>query len=289
MERPTIMLATHFTPTCCNDDQTVWVALVGIYIVLLLKLWYAPVVYPFKLLAYFTHELLRCIAVVLSCGKLDGMAIHPEEGSETHFEEGSPGFVLWLGYLGTMAWGLVQMCASLYYLPTVVCTSVTLGLLVCFFLCADTRYLRLVIALSFTALVALLAYALSTHSTNVLRFVVLLSGVNHALFFFLDAAADLRVHPSDSYQMLTVYGGVALVVAGLLQAALFACAVAWNLAALGGAMPISLDTMALPTQVVCVCFLVALTVAVGHSLYRQQCALRRPELHALEDDDDKFV
>ncbi|EQC41188.1 hypothetical protein SDRG_01164 [Saprolegnia diclina VS20] len=287
MERPTIMLA--LPPTCCNDDQTVWFALVGVYIVLLLKLWHAPVIYPFKLLAYFTHELLRCIGVVLSCGKLEGMAIHPEEGSETHFELGSPGFVLWLGYLGTMGWGLVQMCASLHYFPTVVCTSVTLGLLVCFFLCADTRYLRLVTALSFTVLVALLAYALSTHSTDMLRFVVLLSGVNHALFFFLDAADDLRVHPSDSYQMLTLYGSTALVVAGLLQAALFIAAVAWNLVALDSAMPVSLDTMATSTQVACVCFLIALTVAVSHSLYRQQCALRRPELVVLEDDDDKLV
>ncbi|KDO16846.1 hypothetical protein SPRG_17668 [Saprolegnia parasitica CBS 223.65] len=177
MERPTIMLAAQLTPTCCNDDQTVWFTLVGIYIVLLLKLYGNVVEASRAHSAYFTHELLRCIAVVLSCGKvvrhlnlklnLEGMAIHPEEGSETHFEDGSPGFVLWMGYLGTMAWGLLQMWASLYYLPTVVCTSVTLGLLVCFFLCADTRYLRLVIALSFTALVALLAYALSTHSADV--------------------------------------------------------------------------------------------------------------------------
>ncbi|OQR95150.1 hypothetical protein ACHHYP_20016 [Achlya hypogyna] len=281
MERPVVMLVAALQPSCCNDPQVVWAATTGLYLVAFWKLyaasvglglsadrWRTPLLFPVKLLVYFTHEVFRSVAVVLSCGKVDDVAIHPEEGSETTFTGGSPGFVLLLGYLGTMLWGLVQIYASLYYLPTVVCTGVTLALLVGFSVLSDTRFLRVMTVLSFLSLLALLVYALEAHSTDILPFVTLFIGVAHALFFVLDADDGFRVHPSDCLQCSEVYGPCATLALGLLQLGLFAGAVAVAVLERGGAPAIAFDTLAPLTQLVCLCFIVALFVASVHSLYR---------------------
>ncbi|KAF0683117.1 Aste57867_24805 [Aphanomyces stellatus] len=259
---------------CCNDNQLVWSSCVATFSFLLVHLWRFPVFYPFKLFAYFTHETFRSFAVFATCGHIDAVDIHPEEGSETSFTGGSPLAVHLLvcllrpflnhvhptqGYIGTLGTGIAFIVSSLLDIPRFVCVGAVIAWLLAFVCYSDTRYMRAINVISLTAFVSLVALSCILHAFAVLEYVVLLLGVMHALFFFVDSSEGNRVHMSDRTLLATVYGKPWAVVAGSIASLLYLCAVAFGILVLGQSRRPSIQEVT--SQTSCLAMLAAIAIS----------------------------
>ncbi|KAH9145928.1 hypothetical protein AeRB84_010157 [Aphanomyces euteiches] len=180
--------------------------------------WRFPVLYPFKLLAYFTHETFRCAAVAFTCGKVESIDIHPEEGSETTFTGGCSSFVHLLGYFGTLALGIAYMISSISFIPSLVSAAVIAMLLIGFAVVSKTQYMRVINLMSIMTVLAIVLASYLIHIHFVLQLLVLFCGVIHILFFFVDASDKYRIHASDYVTFEDKYGFPAVVAGGLIVA-----------------------------------------------------------------------
>ncbi|GKV16786.1 hypothetical protein SLEP1_g27377 [Rubroshorea leprosula] len=69
--------------SCCNHDQKVFMATIGIFTVVILALWRTVLLMPFKLITVFLHEASHAIACKLTCGDVEGIQVHANEGGLT--------------------------------------------------------------------------------------------------------------------------------------------------------------------------------------------------------------
>ncbi|GJY75020.1 hypothetical protein Tco_0479451 [Tanacetum coccineum] len=97
---------------CCKHDQLVFLITLALCIVVILALWRTVVLLPFKLVTVFLHEASHAIACKLTCGHVEGMQIHADEGGMTQTRGGVYWFILPAGYLGSSFWGMVLILAS---------------------------------------------------------------------------------------------------------------------------------------------------------------------------------
>ncbi|ETV72520.1 hypothetical protein, variant [Aphanomyces astaci] len=184
------------TIDCCNDGQLIRLAWIGTYSVLMVYMWRWPWLYPTKIFAYFAHEAFRYGAAKLTCGQVEAIDIHPEEGSETSFHGGVPVLVHVAGYVGSLCLGCVFIVCSALTIPRLVCGSVVVVLLFAFTCCSNTRYLRSINALSLTVAVSAAVASYVIHRPEIIEGGVLFSGITHALLFLVDASSNSsRVHP----------------------------------------------------------------------------------------------
>nr|DAD35385.1 TPA_asm: hypothetical protein HUJ06_006025 [Nelumbo nucifera] len=77
---------------CCKHDQVVFLTTVGICTVAILALWRTIFLTPFKLITVFLHEASHAIACKLTCGHVEGIQVHANEGGVTQTRGG----VYWL-------------------------------------------------------------------------------------------------------------------------------------------------------------------------------------------------
>lgn len=119
---------------CCNHEQVVFLATLGVCTVVILALWRTVLLLPFKLVTVFIHEASHAIACKLTCGHVEGIQIHADEGGSTETRGGVYWFILPAGYLGSSFWGMVLVLASTNLLTARVaagCLAVTLLVVLC--------------------------------------------------------------------------------------------------------------------------------------------------------------
>ncbi|KAK2986796.1 hypothetical protein RJ640_011021 [Escallonia rubra] len=97
---------------CCDRDQKAFIITIGIYTVAILALWRTFLLTPFKLITVFLHEASHAIACMLTCGKVEGIQVHANEGGVTQTRGGIYWLILPAGYLGSSFWGMVLILAS---------------------------------------------------------------------------------------------------------------------------------------------------------------------------------
>ncbi|ETW03543.1 hypothetical protein H310_04970 [Aphanomyces invadans] len=157
----------RWTFECCNDKQLLRLSWVGTFTMLIICTWRTPLAYPYKLFAYFTHESFRAATATLTCGQVDAIDIHPEEGSETSFHCGISFLVHVAGYLGSLCLGCLFIASSATDTPRLVCGGAVVLQLVAFTAFSNTRYLRTVHALSLAAALAAGVVAYVVHVSEV--------------------------------------------------------------------------------------------------------------------------
>ncbi|KAG5527930.1 hypothetical protein RHGRI_028754 [Rhododendron griersonianum] len=91
----------------------------GLYLILIIiQLWRTFLLTPFKLITVFLHEASHAIACILTCGTVEGMEVHANEGGVTQTRGGAYWVILPAGYLGSSFWGMIFILASTNLLTT---------------------------------------------------------------------------------------------------------------------------------------------------------------------------
>ncbi|RDX71486.1 hypothetical protein CR513_49159 [Mucuna pruriens] len=157
---------------CCDHDQKIFIACVAAFTVVILVLWRTFLLTPFKLITVFLHEASHAIACWLTCGKVEGIQVHANEGGLTQTRGGIYWLILPAGYLGSSFWGMALILAS-------------------------TNILTARIAAGFIVFIAVIWLLQEKTKVHVLRYVIL----------FIDIYDDLisrRVHTSDAEKFAEV-------------------------------------------------------------------------------------
>ncbi|DBA02721.1 TPA: hypothetical protein N0F65_010546 [Lagenidium giganteum] len=193
-------MAVDWTLTCCNDKQFLSIFLIIAYSILIFKLWRVTILHPFKILTVFLHELGHATAAWLTCGRVEGMEVHPDEGGVTKTRGGIQFIILPAGYLGSAVWGMGLVIASASERGSEIAAGVLIFFLFVFIFLAHNGYLRILNIGFIVLLGGLLAVNIYT-KYNPLQYVTLFVGVMSCLFSIYDIWDDLisrRVNESDA-------------------------------------------------------------------------------------------
>ncbi|GAB2242264.1 hypothetical protein Droror1_Dr00019039 [Drosera rotundifolia] len=97
---------------CCNHEQVAFLVTVGAFTFVILLLWRTVLLTPFKLITVFLHEASHALACKLTCGQVEGIQVHANEGRVTKTHGGAYWLILPAGYLGSSFWGMALVLTS---------------------------------------------------------------------------------------------------------------------------------------------------------------------------------
>lgn len=191
---------------CCNHDQRTFMIATGISTLVILVLWRTFLLTPFKLITVFLHEVSHAIACLITCGSVEGIQVHANEGGSTQTRGGAYWLILPAGYLGSSFWGMLLVLASTYLLTAKIAAGcLGVALLVVLFIAQNWTLRGLCIGfIIFLAVIWVLQEKTEIH---ILRYVILFIGVMNSLFSVYDIYDDLisrRVHSSDAEKFAEV-------------------------------------------------------------------------------------
>ncbi|XP_065014757.1 uncharacterized protein LOC135678860 isoform X1 [Musa acuminata AAA Group] len=185
---------------CCDHEQSVFIVTIAVFTVVILALWRTVLLTPFKLITVFLHETSHALACKLTCGDVEGIQVHANEGGVTQTRGGIYWIILPAGYLGSSFWGMVFILASTNLLTTRIAAGCfLLALLVVLFVAKN--WLLRGLCIGFIIFLAIVWLLQETTKVRILRFVILFIGVMNSLFSVYDIYDDLisrRVHSSDA-------------------------------------------------------------------------------------------
>ncbi|KAJ8761225.1 hypothetical protein K2173_001281 [Erythroxylum novogranatense] len=191
---------------CCRHDQVLFLVMIGVYSLVILLLWRTFVLTPFKLIAVFLHEASHAVACKLTCGQVEGIQVHANEGGVTHTRGGVYWVILPAGYLGSSFWGMVLILASTNLLTSRIAAGCFLVALLIVLFVAKNWTLR-GLCIGFIVFLAVVWILQELTKVRILRYVILFMGVMNGLFSIYDIYDDLisrRVHSSDAEKFAEV-------------------------------------------------------------------------------------
>lgn len=105
------------TPLPAGSDPAGRLPLAGMGIpvvlfVISLMLWDSMLVFPFKILTVFFHELSHGLAAVVTGGSIEGISLSTDQSGFCVTRGGSRWLILTAGYLGSLAWGSTLLLAA---------------------------------------------------------------------------------------------------------------------------------------------------------------------------------
>ncbi|KAH6755964.1 peptidase M50B-like protein [Perilla frutescens var. hirtella] len=185
---------------CCQHKQVVFLATIGVFTVVILALWRTFLLTPFKLITVFLHEASHAIACKLTCGEVEGIQVHANEGGMTQTRGGVYWLILPAGYLGSSFWGMALILASTNLLTSRIAAGcLILSLLIVLFIAQNWTLRGLCIG--FIVFLAVFWILQETTKVRILHYIILFIGVMNSLFSVYDIYDDLisrRVHSSDA-------------------------------------------------------------------------------------------
>ncbi|KAM7516305.1 hypothetical protein LguiA_005888 [Lonicera macranthoides] len=191
---------------CCKDDQVAFLVTVGVYMLAILALWRTFVITPFKLITVFLHEASHAIACKLTCGQVEGMQVHANEGGVTQTRGGVYWIILPAGYLGSSFWGMVFILASTNLLTARIAAGCFgVALLIVLFVAKNWTLRGLCIG--FIIFLAVIWILQEMTKVRILRYVILFMGVMNSLFSVYDIYDDLisrKINSSDAEKFAEV-------------------------------------------------------------------------------------
>ncbi|KAL2342478.1 hypothetical protein Fmac_003763 [Flemingia macrophylla] len=191
---------------CCNHEQVVFLVTVAVCTVVILALWRTVLLRPFKLVTVFLHEASHAIACKLTCGHVEGIQVHADEGGTTQTRGGIYWFILPAGYLGSSFWGMVLILASTNLLTARIAAGCFIAALLIVLFIAKNWTLR-GLCIGFIIFLGVIWILHETTKVKILRYIILFIGVMNSLFSVLDIYDDLisrRVHSSDAEKFAEV-------------------------------------------------------------------------------------
>ncbi|WVZ56500.1 hypothetical protein U9M48_007018 [Paspalum notatum var. saurae] len=127
---------------CCDSNQRIFIAAIGVSTVVILLLWRTFLLTPFKLITVFLHETSHALACKLTCGDVEGMQVHANEGGVTQTRGGIYWIILPAGYLGSSFWGMIFILASTNLLTTRIAAGCFILALIVVLFVAKNWFLR---------------------------------------------------------------------------------------------------------------------------------------------------
>ncbi|XP_026660288.1 uncharacterized protein LOC103706624 isoform X2 [Phoenix dactylifera] len=170
-------------------------------------LWRTVLLTPFKLVTVFLHETSHALACKLTCGQVEGMEVHADEGGVTRTRGGIYWLILPAGYLGSSFWGMVFVLASTNLIATRIAAGCFIVALLIVLFVAKNWTLR-GLCIGFIIFLAIIWVLQETTKVRILRYVVLFIGVMNSLFSVYDIYDDLisrRVHSSDAEKFAEIF------------------------------------------------------------------------------------
>ncbi|KAF7042140.1 hypothetical protein CFC21_051819 [Triticum aestivum] len=186
--------------SCCQHNQVVFIAAVGVSTVVILALWRTFLLTPFKLITVFLHETSHALACKLTCGDVEGMQVHANEGGVTQTRGGIYWIILPAGYLGSSFWGMVFILSSTHLLATRIAAGCFILALIIVLFVAKNWFLRW-LCIGFIIFIAVVWVIQEFTTFHVLKYVILFIGVMNSLFSVYDIYDDTisrRVNSSDA-------------------------------------------------------------------------------------------
>lgn len=191
---------------CCNHDQRLFIITIAIFTVVILALWRTFLLTPFKLITVFLHEVSHAIACILTCGSVEGIEVHGNEGGLTKTRGGAYWLILPAGYLGSSFWGMLLVLASTNLITARIAAGcLGVALLVVLFIAQNWTLRGLCIG--FIVFLAVIWILQEKTEVRILRYVILFIGVMNSLFSVYDIYDDLisrRVNSSDAEKFAEV-------------------------------------------------------------------------------------
>jgi len=175
---------------CCNDSQVAFLVLFAVYMVLVWYTWQMPITKPLRLVAVFLHEFSHAVACWLTCGEVDGIEVHNNEGGVTRYRGGCRVLIIPAGYLGCSFLGACfTVLSGGRWTSLGAALSLVAALLIslCYSPNRAMVFLNLAFAAFTLAFVAVEWYVFSP----VLTYLVLLYGVFIGTYSIYDIYADL--------------------------------------------------------------------------------------------------
>lgn len=185
---------------CCDKDQKLFLATVGVFTLVILALWRTFLLTPFKLITVFLHEASHAIACKLTCGEVMGMEVHANEGGVTQTRGGVYWLILPAGYLGSSFWGMLLILASTGLLTSRIAAG-CLGVALLIVLFVAKNWTLRGLCIGFIIFLAVIWILQEKTTVRILRYVILFIGVMNSLFSVYDIYDDLisrRVNSSDA-------------------------------------------------------------------------------------------
>ncbi|KAL3844884.1 hypothetical protein ACJIZ3_002287 [Penstemon smallii] len=189
---------------CCQHDQVVFLATIGVFTVVILALWRTFLLTPFKLITVFLHEASHAIACWLTCGQVEGIQVHANEGGVTQTRGGVYWLILPAGYLGSSFWGMALILASTNLLTARIAAG---GLILSLFISLTYFFINVKqwtlrgLCIGFIVFIGVVWILQEMTTVRILRYIILFIGVMNSLFSVYDIYDDLisrRVHTSDA-------------------------------------------------------------------------------------------
>ncbi|KAF8407798.1 hypothetical protein HHK36_006934 [Tetracentron sinense] len=144
-------------------------------------LWRTILLTPFKLITVFLHEASHAIACKLTCGQVEGIQVHANEGGVTQTRGGVYWLILPAGYLGSSFWGMVFILASTNLLTARIAAGCFgVALLIVLFVAKNWTLRGLCIG--FIIFLGVIWTLQETTTIRILRYIILFIGVMNSLF-----------------------------------------------------------------------------------------------------------
>uniref|UniRef100_A0A7N1A0P9 Peptidase M50B-like protein n=1 Tax=Kalanchoe fedtschenkoi TaxID=63787 RepID=A0A7N1A0P9_KALFE len=166
---------------CCNRDQVIFMSTAGVCTVVILALWRTVIITPFKLITVFLHEVSHAVACKLTCGHVEGMEVHGNEGGATMTRGGIYWIILPAGYLGSSFWGMVLILASTKLLTAKIAAGCLCAALLIVLFIAKNWTLR-GLCIGFILFIGIVWLLQEITEVRILRYIIMFIGVMNSLF-----------------------------------------------------------------------------------------------------------
>ncbi|MEZ5872372.1 MAG: M50 family metallopeptidase [Nitratireductor sp.] len=178
-------------------------------------LWNTPVIYPFKMLVIFLHELSHGLAGVLSGGSILSITLDPREGGLARVLGGNAFLIFSAGYLGSLMFGVLILLVALWTKAD----RFILGLFGAIILLVTALYIRDPFPLGYCILAGMFmllsAWFLGNRVNDLILRVIGLSSIIYAPYdIFSDTIARSQLR-SDARMLSEHVGGTTMFWGGL--------------------------------------------------------------------------
>ena len=184
-----------------NDSQIAFIALYVIYTSIILLFHNTFILYPFRLLTTFLHEISHALACWITCGDVFAIRVFENEGGVTQYVGGCRLFIIPAGYVGSAIWGSVFVMLSGGRKTATGVAGVLVGLLLTS-LCYAPNRTMVYLNLGYAIVTSIFIYLEWQVFTPLLNFVVLFYGAFvgiHAIFDTYQDTIRRTVLRSDAY------------------------------------------------------------------------------------------
>lgn len=184
-----------------NDAQIAFLVLYLGYIAIILFFHNTPIMYPFRLLTTFLHEMSHAIACWITCGSVNAIRVYDNEGGVTSYVGGCRVLIIPAGYVGAAIWGSVFVSASGGQKSATGAACTLVGILL-ISLCFAPNRTMVALNLCYAIVTSIFIYLEWMVFSPILNYVVLFYGAFvgiHAIFDTYQDTIRRTVVRSDAY------------------------------------------------------------------------------------------